>query len=175
MAWFQHEIGMFDDRKIKRLRAKFGMEGYGFWCFLLEQIGKEGNTCRLSTGYNMDDIGIDTGIPTDKVKKIISYMADIDLIHKELYTTASMICVPQFSRYYDEYHRKVRNKLLSMSGQCQESVGSVAYKRDREIDRKTDGNYIKDNNDINKSLIELAMQDPIMMTALEKIGYKKKQ
>lgn len=174
MAWFQHEIGMFDDRKLKRLRAKFGMEGYGFWCFLLEQIGKEGNTCRLSTGYSTDDIGIDAGLTTEKVKEILEYMAEINLIHKELYHTASMICVPQFARYYDDYHKRVRRNMNKKTEQCPNNVRTMTNKIDRQIDRKTDGNYKPIDNDINTSLIELSMNDPEMKISLEKLGIVKR-
>lgn len=161
---------MYDDQKIKRLRRIHGITGYGLWCFMLEQVGKEGMKCRLPREYSPDIIGIDVNLPTEKVLKILTTMAEIGLIHKQLYEKENIVCVPQFSRYYDEYHAKLRKKwqVGTTSGQCRDKVRRMAYNIDREINT-SDPNYIKDDNDSIR-LIELAQKDPELAKSLEKIG-----
>ena len=158
MAWFQHEVGMFDDRKVKKLRRDCGFIGYGLWCFLLEQIAKEGTLCRLSPDYSPADMSIDTEVDIKTVNKILDKMADVNLINKDLYEKTKLICIPQFSRYYDEYHRKVKRKVDRILSEQHPASGV----QEREIDREIDRN----------SLIKLSLQDPILKESLKKIGVK---
>ena len=173
MAWFKHEVGMFDDRKVKKLRRIIQVEhkipghvGYSLWNFLLEQIAKEGTVCRLSPNYTLEDISIDFELEVEKVKTIVKVMADISLIHKDLYEQCKVVCVPQFVNYYSEYaQRKSKDTIGTSSGHHRDSVGV-----DREIDRKKDREIDNSNN---LTLKELSEKDPILKANLQKIGFFK--
>jgi len=36
--YFSHDAGMRNHRKIKSVRQKFGINGYGIWCMLIEYL-----------------------------------------------------------------------------------------------------------------------------------------
>ena len=42
LDYFSHDVNMFEDKKIKYLRAKFGLIGYAVFIRLLEEIYSEG-------------------------------------------------------------------------------------------------------------------------------------
>lgn len=167
MAWFKHEVGMFDDRKVKKLRRIIQVEhkipghvGYSLWNFLLEQIAKEGTICRLSPNYTLEDISIDFELEIEKVKIIVKVMAEISLIHKDLYEKCKVVCIPQFRDYYSEYtQRKSKESVGTKSGQGRDSVG-VDRERDSKIEREID----------NESLIKLSFNDPFLKEQMLKIG-----
>ncbi len=164
MAWFQHEVGMFDDRKVKKLRRSCGFTGYGLWCFLLEQVAREGTLCRLSPDYSAEDISVDTGLKNDLIKKILKIMAETALISKDLYEKSGLICVPQFSKYYDEYHKKRNRDFLKTTGQYPDTNRTTSgLSPTREIEREID----------RYSLIKLSQKDPVLKAILDKIGAKK--
>ena len=47
--YFPHDRDMWNHRKIKSLRAKYGITGYAFWSFILEYLtGIDGNVFEYS-------------------------------------------------------------------------------------------------------------------------------
>ena len=78
--YFDHDYSSRNDQKILKLRSRYGMEGYGiFWC-LMETMAED------STGYidgsAIDVLSMSYCVPIDRLKEIIDYMNDIQLIEK---------------------------------------------------------------------------------------------
>lgn len=75
--YFSHDSNARFDTKIIKLRAKFGLEGYGFYFCMLEIM-------RDNTDYvfNMDDIDtltIQLQLSIEKIKELINFCVQIEL------------------------------------------------------------------------------------------------
>ena len=88
MKWFKHDAGARNDVKIKLLKLKFGAEGYGVYFQLLEIISenvKERNYDewgQVESIHNVDTLALECGVSPDKLRKILEYCNEIDLLHK---------------------------------------------------------------------------------------------
>lgn len=78
--YFSHDADMRNDRKIKALRAKFGLEGYAVWCMLLETITDVENFQIEINDIEYELIAGDFGIDADKLKTIILYLSELNLL-----------------------------------------------------------------------------------------------
>lgn len=78
--YFDHDYSARNDQKILKLRAKYGLEGYGFFWCLIESMAED------STGYidgsAIDVLSLSYGLAIEKVKEFIDYMVCIQLIEK---------------------------------------------------------------------------------------------
>lgn len=75
--YFSHDADMRDDPKIKALRRKFKVEGYGIWCMLLESI-TDADNFRLFMDYEI--IAGDYDIDPTKLKEIVDYCINLGLL-----------------------------------------------------------------------------------------------
>lgn len=88
MKWFKHDSDARNDVKIKLLKAKFGAEGYGVYFQLLEVIAenvKEGNYTewgQVESIHNIDTLAIECGVSPAKLRNILDYCNEINLLHK---------------------------------------------------------------------------------------------
>ena len=78
--YFSHDADMRNDARIKALRAKFGIVGYGIFCMMLETLTDA--TCLV---YKLDDLSLellagDFGIDSEKLKEILDYLIKLGLI-----------------------------------------------------------------------------------------------
>lgn len=78
--WFKHDYSASLDQKILMLRAKYGMNGYGIFWYLLETM------CRDTDGFIQMDavpgIAIGMGVLKEELSDIISYCLDIKVFGK---------------------------------------------------------------------------------------------
>jgi len=88
MKWFKHDADARNDVKIKLLKANFGAEGYGVYFQLLEIIAenvKEGNYDewgQVESIHNMNTLAMECGVSANKLRKILEYCNEINLLHK---------------------------------------------------------------------------------------------
>ena len=105
MKWFKHDSNASLDAKLKKLRIKHGMEGYGLYWFCLEMIAKNIETHNLSFELEEDSelISGDTSIKIERVEQILDYMVEIRLfeVHNNTIT-----CFKMATRT-DEYTQKL--------------------------------------------------------------------
>lgn len=78
--YFSHDADMRDDPKIKALRRKFKISGYGVWCMLLEAL-TDSEHFRLSV--NLEIIAGDFDVDTDFLQEVIAYCLHIDLLQSD--------------------------------------------------------------------------------------------
>lgn len=78
--YFSHDNGMRDHRKVKAIRNKFGIAGYGIWCMLLEYLtGIDGNEFEYSD-VEFELMSGDFGVSKQEVKDVIDYCISLEML-----------------------------------------------------------------------------------------------
>lgn len=77
--YFPHDADMRNDPRVKALRRKFGIEGYGIYCMVVEYL-----TDAEHFKASIDKLGIelmsgDFDIDVDKLQSVLNYCTQIDL------------------------------------------------------------------------------------------------
>jgi len=80
--YFSHDNSMRNDRKIKALRAKFGLEGYAVFCMMLEILSEAELLIIKWNHLELELISGDLNIVSEKLTQIIDYLCEIDLLIK---------------------------------------------------------------------------------------------
>lgn len=84
MLWVKHDTNANNDAKLKRLRMKYGLEGYGLYWYCIEiiagNIDKDNLTFELE--HDAEIIAYDTGIHYERVQEMMSYMVSLDLFEQ---------------------------------------------------------------------------------------------
>ena len=78
--YFSHDSSMRNDMKIKALRRKYGMEGYGLYCMLLEIIaGSDYFEYIIAEDDNIawEMFAGDVDIDPELLREMISYMSTL--------------------------------------------------------------------------------------------------
>ena len=85
MKWFKHDSDAHADAKLKRVRIKYGMEGYGLYWYCLELIARDVSDTRLTFDLEHDAelIAHDTGIHYERVQEMMIYMVDLKLFENQ--------------------------------------------------------------------------------------------
>jgi len=84
MQWFKHDTDANCDARLKKLRMKYGLEGYGLYWYCLEliaaNIGKDNLTFELE--HDAEIIAFDTGIHYERVQEMMTFMVDLKLFEQ---------------------------------------------------------------------------------------------
>lgn len=81
--YFSHDAGMRNNRKVKALRAKFGLTGYAVWCMTLELLTEsEDNSVELD-GIEMQLIAGDFGVSVTEINQIWGFCHSLRMIDIE--------------------------------------------------------------------------------------------
>lgn len=75
--YFSHDADMRDDPKIKALRRKFKVEGYGIWCMLLESITDSDN---FRLYLDLDIISGDFDCDPNVLSSVVQYCVQLGLL-----------------------------------------------------------------------------------------------
>ena len=120
MKWFKHDSVANIDPKLRKLRIKYGMEGYGLYWYLLECIARNVQPHNLSYSLEEDSeiISYDTGIHKDIVEEMVKYMVNLGLFKNR---DGAILCLKMMERS-DEYTAK----LLRISNQTPDKVPTVS-------------------------------------------------
>ena len=158
MKWFKHDCDASEDSRIKKLKHKFGIEGYGIFFNTLELIGRKMEKNISSFGFlpkDWDDeaLEIEFGLSSDKVRTIFDYMCKIGLFEEK----EGRIYNGKIVERCDDYtSRIVRLKQFSNS-KYEHSTNSVRTKSDFVRPRLD----IDKNKNKNKNRIESVAQKKI--------------
>lgn len=119
MKWFKHDSNAASDAKLRRLRLKYGMEGYGLYWYCLELIAGTVELHNLSFELEHDAelIAADTSIHVEKVQDIMRYMVNLGLFEQG---HSGVISCQKMATRTDEYIAKVMRNITK----CPESVRS---------------------------------------------------
>lgn len=81
MRWYKHDTNANQDVKLKKLRMKYGLEGYGLYWYCLElicdKVSEDNITFELE--HDSEIISHDTGIHYERVQEMMSYMVKLNL------------------------------------------------------------------------------------------------
>ena len=128
MKWFRHDSNANLDAKLKKLRLKYGMEGYGVYWYCLELIAGcvDRHNLTFELEHDSEIIAADTGIHRERIEEMMGYMVELGLFEN---SEGTITCLKMASRT-DEYIGKLLrtesgdhpDKLPPLSGQSQEKV-----------------------------------------------------
>ena len=105
--YFSHDADMRNHRKMKAVRAKFGLEGYAVWNMLLEVL-----TDAEHFVVNIDEVEIeliagDFGIEGDLLSEMISYFIRLKLLKQE---NGTLTCASLIERMQPLLDKRERQK-----------------------------------------------------------------
>jgi hypothetical protein len=81
MKWIKHDTNANQDAKLKKLRMKYGLEGYGMYWYCLELIAADVDQNKLTfeLEHDAEIISFDTGIHYERVNEMMAYMVNLKL------------------------------------------------------------------------------------------------
>jgi hypothetical protein len=79
-SYFPHDENARNDQKLLKLRAKYGLEGYGLWWCILETMAADSNG--YLDGSAMAGLSLSYGIAIEKLQEIIVFLESIELLIK---------------------------------------------------------------------------------------------
>lgn len=107
--YFSHDNCMRNDRKIKALRGKFGMLGYGIWCMLLEYLTGCDDNEMQDDDLEMELVSGDFGISVSEMKDVLDYCFKIKLLKKGNGVIYSKSLKARLAPVYDKRERAKRS------------------------------------------------------------------
>jgi len=133
LKWFKHDSNANTDAKLKRVRMKYGMAGYGLYWYCLELIaaGVDKNKLNFELEHDAEIIAHDTGINYEVVQEMMSYFVDLNLFEN---SSGLITCMKMGSRT-DEY---IAKSLRTLSGHTPDKVPSnrIDKKRIEETNKR---------------------------------------
>lgn len=142
MKWFKHDASANMDAKLKKVRMKYGMEGYGLYWLCLELIAQNVEKHNLSFALEHDSevIAFDSGINRALVEEMINYMVELKLFEN----VGGIIYCLKMSTKTDEYVGKLLRSSESDSDSLQRLSGESPDKS-RTKSRLTEENRTEEN------------------------------
>jgi hypothetical protein len=136
MKWFKHDSDASNDAKLKKLRLKYGAQGYGIYWYCLELIARnvEKHNLTFELEHDAELIADDFKLSADLVQHIMTYMVELELFEN---TDGIISCLKMASRT-DEYtqklinYKKNQNNVPTMSLQNPTKSGLIEEKRIEE-------------------------------------------
>lgn len=78
--YFSHDRDMRNHRKVKAIRTKFKVNGYGIWCMILEYLtGTDGNVFEFSE-VELELMSGDFGVTVTEIRDVIDYCIKLELL-----------------------------------------------------------------------------------------------
>lgn len=105
MKWFKHDSDASNDAKLKKLRLKYGAQGYGIYWYCLELIARnvEKHNLTFELEHDAELIADDFKLSSDLVQHIMTYMVELELFEN---TNGIVSCLKMATRT-DEYTQKL--------------------------------------------------------------------
>jgi hypothetical protein len=123
MKWFKHDSDASNDAKLKKLRLKYGAQGYGIYWYCLELIARnvEKHNLTFELEHDAELIADDFKLSAELVQHIMTYMVELELFEN----TGGIISCLKMATRTDEYTQqliKSSNKLPRVSRETPESL-----------------------------------------------------
>ena len=115
MRWFKHDSSAHRDAKLKKVKRKYGITGYGLYWYCLELIA--GNVDRKNITFELEDdaeeISEEWCLDQLKVQEMMRYMVDLKLFEEN---NGRITCLKIAHRLDDTTSRNPEiRKLLNLS------------------------------------------------------------
>lgn len=126
MKWFKHDSNANTDAKLRKLRLKYGMEGYGLYWYCLELIADRVDRKNLTfeLEHDAEIIAHDTGIHYERVQEMMTDMVKLGLFENN---TGAITCIKMALRLDETTSKHPDIKALqdSIRTQYRQSPDSV--------------------------------------------------
>ncbi|MBW3545548.1 MAG: DUF4373 domain-containing protein, partial [Bacteroidetes bacterium] len=83
VEYFPHDAGMRNDDRIKALRKKFKLAGYGIWNMLIEYLAGRDYFQFEYSDFNLEIIAGDFDAEPNEIREVISYCITLGLLQQE--------------------------------------------------------------------------------------------
>jgi hypothetical protein len=105
MKWFKHDSDASNDAKLKKLRLKYGAQGYGIYWYCLELVARnvEKHNLTFELEHDAELIADDFKLSADLVQHIMTYMVELELFEN---TDGIISCLKMATRA-DEYTQQI--------------------------------------------------------------------
>lgn len=132
MKWFKHDATAGMDAKLKKLRLRYGLEGYGLYWYLLECIARTVEPHNLTYELEEDSelLAAELNMNREQIEEMMHFMCDLSLFE---HTDGIVSCLKLRDRS-DEYTQKLLRKSKSVrtkSGEDPEKVPPIRTEQNR--------------------------------------------
>lgn len=105
MKWFKHDSDASNDAKLKKLRLKYGAQGYGIYWYCLELIARnvEKHNLTFELEHDAELIADDFKLSADLVQHIMTYMVELELFEN----VGGVISCLKMATRADEYTQQM--------------------------------------------------------------------
>lgn len=126
MLWFKHDSDAGNDAKLRKLRIKYGAQGYGIFWYCLELIARNVDKNNLTFELEHDAVLIadDFKLSSELVQEMMTYMVDLGLFEN----TDGIITCLKMSTRTDEYTQKLINK----NKKCPDNIPTISAQKPRK-------------------------------------------
>lgn len=164
MKWFKHDSDAGNDAKLRKLRIKYGAQGYGIYWYCLELIARnvEKHNLTFELEHDAELIADDFKLSSELVQEMMVYMVNLGLFEN----TQGVITCLKMSTRTDEYTAKLLSKFKNtpdnvptLSGESPTKSELREEKRREEIDKKSRKTSIPKNFTISDRVKEWALKN----------------
>lgn len=148
LDYFSLDVGIFNDRKIKRLLKDFGGKGFSIYIYLLTEIYGDKGYYLIWDNYYPGDIAdaLGNGFTANLVSEVLVYCVKTGLFDRELFNSSVIT-----SRSIQERYVEAKNKVLG-----DDSIASLISPEYNLLSaNKTIKSDLTELNNIKPSLTEL--------------------
>lgn len=137
MKWFKHDACAGMDAKLKKLRLRYGLEGYGLYWYLLECIARTVEPHNLTYELEEDSevLAAELNMNREQVEEMMVFMVDLSLFEN---TDGIVTCLKMRERS-DEYTNKLlktANIVGTNSRQSRDKVRSNRIEQNRREENR---------------------------------------
>jgi Domain of unknown function (DUF4373) len=111
LKWFKHDSNANTDAKLRKLRLKYGMEGYGLYWYCLELIAQnvEKHNLTFELEHDAEILAHDTGIHFERIQEMMQDMVKLGLFENN---TGAITCMKMAMRLDETTSKHPKIKLL---------------------------------------------------------------
>jgi len=165
MKWFKHDSNAGSDAKLKRLKMRYGMEGYGLYWYCLEIISDkvDQNNYTFELDHDAEIISFDTGIHRDQVQEIMSYMVELELFEN---SNGMITCLKMAKRL---------DQSMTSNIELRKVITKIKYNHDSVMTKSEQKSVEEKTLDKNKKNIVISSpkSDPVPYQAIIDLYHEK--
>ena len=120
MQWFKHDSDASNDAKLRKLRFKYGAQGYGIFWYCLELIARnvDKNNLTFELEHDAELIAEDFRLSSELVQEMMTYMVNLGIFQN----VNGVITCLKMSNRTDEY----THKLISKNRKYPDTIPTIA-------------------------------------------------
>ena len=99
-TYFRFESDHFYDPKVKKLKNKYGMEGWAVYHFIVNEIYRVEGCYMLMDSDALFDISDYSRMEEERISEIISFCAELGLFNKELWQDRQILTSAEIQELY---------------------------------------------------------------------------